>query len=193
MAITLDGTTGINTSGTLVATGSLTTSSSLTTGTGAVYNGLQASTAVASTSGTTVDFTSIPSWVKRITILFNGVSTTGSSDLLFQLGTGGTPETSGYVGTSAKYNSGSTTNVGPVNAAGFSITAGTGDASYGLMTLNNISGNIWICAANLNGTTSNMNVVTGSKTLAGVLNMVRITTVSGTPTFDAGSINIFYE
>ena len=33
----------------------------------------------------------------------------------------------------------------------------------------------------------------GAKALAGTLNMVRITTVNGTDTFDAGSINILYE
>jgi len=56
-----------------------------------VVNGVNSSivsgTAVASTSGTSIDFTSIPSWVKRITVMFNGVSTNGSSNLLVQLGT----------------------------------------------------------------------------------------------------------
>ena len=33
----------------------------------------------------------------------------------------------------------------------------------------------------------------GSVTLAGTLDRVRITTVNGTDTFDAGSINILYE
>jgi len=89
MSIVLDGTTGINTSGTLVATGSLTTSSNLTTGTGAIYNGIQSSTSVSTTSGTAIDFTNIPSWVKRITIMFNVVTT--NSGLYVQLGYGSTP------------------------------------------------------------------------------------------------------
>jgi hypothetical protein len=37
------------------------------------------------------------------------------------------------------------------------------------------------------------NVVSGSKTLAGTLDRIRITTVNGTDTFDAGQINILYE
>lgn len=154
---------------------------------------ISSSTAQTTTSGTSIDFTSIPSWVKRITVIFNGVSTTGSSNINVQLGTGGSPETSGYLGTSARYNSGSTTSVGSTDSTGFSMTTGTSDVIYGIMTLNNISGNTWICAANLNGTGSNMTVITGSKSLSGTLNMVRITTASGTPTFDAGTVNIFYE
>ena len=61
-------------------------SAGVTTNSGAVYDGLQRGTAVASTSGTSVDFTSIPSWVKRITVMFNGVSTSGTSNPLVQLG-----------------------------------------------------------------------------------------------------------
>ena len=83
MAITLDGSSGIN------------TSSSVTTGTGAVYNGLQSSTAQATTSGTSITFTGIPSWVKRITVMFNGVSTSGTSPVQIQLGAGSVT-TTGY-------------------------------------------------------------------------------------------------
>ena len=39
-------------------------------------------TAQNTTSGTSIDFTGIPSWVKRITVMFQGVSTTGSSQVL---------------------------------------------------------------------------------------------------------------
>ena len=63
------------------------------TGVGVLTSG----TAVASTSGTSIDFTGLPSWVKRITVIFNGVSLSGSSNLLIQLGTGSTTyTTSGY-------------------------------------------------------------------------------------------------
>ncbi len=47
-------------------------------------------TAVASTSGTSIDFTGIPSWVKRVTILFKGVSISSTSQFLIQLGSGST-------------------------------------------------------------------------------------------------------
>jgi hypothetical protein len=64
---------------------------------------ITAGTAVASTSGTSIDFTSIPSWVKRITVMIAGVSTNGSSIIQIQLGDSGGVETSGYTGTTG-YN-----------------------------------------------------------------------------------------
>ena len=70
-------------------------------------------TAVASTSGTSIDFTSIPSTVKRITIMFDGVSTNGTSRGMIQIGTSSGVATSGYSG-GAGY--GTTTGA---NSAGF--------------------------------------------------------------------------
>jgi len=150
-------------------------------------------TAQASTSGTSIDFTSIPSWVKRITVMYNGVSTSGTSFWLLRLGTGGTPETTGYdsIGVNAQAGNSLTT-----STAGFLIYANV--ASYvvsGSMVITNVSGNIWVCSG-LVGTSTGASVqfpTTGKKTLAGVLDMVRVTTVNGTDTFDAGSINILYE
>jgi len=149
-------------------------------------------TAVASTSGTSIDFTSIPNWVKRITVVFNGVSTNGSSMSLIQLGTGATTyTTSGYVSTS----------VGAASSPGAaSYTAGFGirndDASYvmsGHMVITNISGNIWISSHTTRITTGVCPIGGGSVTLGATLTAVRITTVNGTDAYDAGSINILYE
>lgn len=192
MSIVLDGTSGINTSGTLVATGSLTTSSSLTTGTGAVYNGLQASTAVASTSGTSIDFTSIPSWVKRITIMFSGVSTSGSSNYQVQVGST-TIQTTGYSSRVFRDATAAAT-----ATSGFLLTATIGATSLngGIITLTNISGNLWSFTsilADIVGGNSNYAGGYMTSALSGTLDRVRITTVNGTDTFDAGSINILYE
>jgi hypothetical protein len=151
-------------------------------------------TSQTTTSGTSIDFTGIPSWVKRVTVMFNGVSTTGTSPVLLQLGTSSGIESSGYVGTSAEYANGNTTDITSVDSAGFNIqNANTSDVSYGTFVFTNITSNTWICSANVSKTTTVMNVITGSKSLSGTLDRVRITTVSGTPTFDAGSINILYE
>jgi hypothetical protein len=151
-------------------------------------------TAVTSTSGASIDFTSIPAWVKRITLMFNGVSTTSSSPVMIQLGTGGSPETSGYVGTSARYANGNITSVASIEAAGFDLLEGSSsDSMYGAWVFTNITGNTWVCSANISRNTSTMVVVTGSKALSSVLNMLRITTVLGTSAFDAGSVNIMYE
>jgi hypothetical protein len=72
-------------------------SASVTINSGAVL-GITSGTAVASTSGVSIDFTSIPSWVKRITVMFSGVSTNGTSPLQVQLGTSGGVDATSYIG-----------------------------------------------------------------------------------------------
>jgi hypothetical protein len=153
-----------------------------------------AGTAVASTSGTSIDFTSIPSWVKRITVMFNGVSLNGTSSILEQIGNS-TPTTTGY----SSITSFVTNNAGYgtlTSTSGFPIQGG--DAAYvvfGALVITNISGNIWTANGNQGNITSSPFVINsaGIVSLASALNMVRITTVNGTNTFDAGSINILYE
>jgi hypothetical protein len=149
-------------------------------------------TAVASTSGTSIDFTGIPSWVKRVTVMFNGVSTSGSSFGLVQLGDSGGIETTGYTGANS-YSGGSTSGANPTTGFGF----GNNNDSFtfsGHMIITNVSGNIWI-ASSIGGSTNTFLSCMGggNKTLSAVLDRVRITTVNGTDTFDAGSINILYE
>ena len=154
-----------------------------------------AGTAVASTSGTSIDFTSIPSWVKRVTVMFNGVSTNGTSAPLVQLGTSGGIQ-------STSYDSGAvyvTTVVGINNStAGFLLSAShaASDILYGniFICLQDSATGTWTMNANFerNGGAA-LGICAGRKTLSGTLDRVRITTVNGTDTFDAGSINILYE
>jgi hypothetical protein len=149
-----------------------------------------AGTAVASTSGTSIDFTSIPSWVKRVTVMFNGVSTSGTSSFLIQIGAGSVT-TSGYVGSASSYANTVTT-----STAGFILTqANVASASYnGHIVITNITSNTWVESSTLLPTGSNTGQGSGgSIALGGTLDRVRITTVGGTDTFDAGSINILYE
>ena len=157
---------------------------------------LTSGTAAASTSGTSIDFTGIPSWVKRITVMFNGVSTNGTSHVLVQIGTGGVPTTTGYSSASSFVNITSSVAGGITSTAGFIVFYGSATyISGGNFTITNVSGNIWTFAgiiANLT-TASYTGQSAGSGSLSGTLNMVRITTVNGTDTFDAGSINILYE
>lgn len=188
MAITLDGTAGINTSGTLVATGSLTTSSSLTTGTGAIYNGIQASTSVATTSGTSVDFTSIPSWVKKITLMMNQVSIS-SGNITVQLGTSGGIVSTGYLGGSGVFVNGNTTSVG-AKTAGFP-TENSNTNIVGIWTICNFSGNTWTAAWNWNNTGSQCGSGGSYIALGSALTTVRV--LAGAGTFSAGSVNILYE
>lgn len=149
--------------------------------------------AVASTSGTSIDFTGIPSWVKRITVMFAGVSTNGSSNILIQIGNGSFT-TSGYI--SVGFGSIGT----GVNATSFTTGFGLRDANSaayvmsGNATITNITGNTWTESHSM-GVSSGNGVAAGGgySALSGTLDRVRITTVNGTDTFDAGSINILYE
>ena len=160
---------------------------------------LTSGTAVASTSGTSIDFTSIPSWVKRITVMFDGVSTNGSSAPQIQLGDSGGVETTGYVA-GGGIGQQSQNWVLTAFTNGFPIAAANGAwgataVFYGSMTITNFSGNVWVAnAAFYNSTASiQMYLTAGSKTLSSTLDRIRITTDNGTDTFDAGSINILYE
>jgi hypothetical protein len=162
-----------------------------------VNSAIVSGTAVASTSGTSVDFTSIPSWVKKITVMLSGVSTNGTSNYQIQIGDSGGVETTGYGGSSSAVSGG--TAAGQVYAgAGFTLfgtyaAAGT-YSGYITISLLDSSTNTWNAFGSLARTDSVYSIyTTGSKSLSATLDRVRITTVNGTDTFDAGTINILYE
>lgn len=196
MAVTLNASTSTGYIQTADTSGDLALQSNGTTqftvsSTGA-YGQLKASTAVASTSGTSIDFTSIPSWVKRITVMFNGVSTNGLSFFRVRIGPTAGVETTGYVGAS-----GSPSSVA-LFSGGFDIASNNAanTTQQGLFTLAllDASTNTWIASWGIgNAVNPGVGVGGGSKSLSGALSIVRITTVNGTDTFDAGTINILYE
>ena len=170
-------------------------SAGVTTNSGAVYNGLQTDTAKSATS-TSVDFTGIPSWVKRITVMFSGVSTNGTSIIQFQLGDSGGIETTGYA---AQANTITTTPAvtATTSTSGFPIgaTASVAAMTYsGHALFTKLVGDTWVFSSVIiRDSTASSNFGAGSKTLSDTLTQVRITTVNGTDTFDAGTINIIYE
>ena len=147
----------------------------------------------ATTSGVFKEFTSIPSWVRRITVALNGVSTNGATNILVQIGTGGTPTTSGYAGYSVfSWASG----IVPVSAtAGIPIFNNAASYNhYGHLILTNISGNSWLASGQfVTAGTQGSTISGGAITLAGVLNYLRIVTANGTDAFDAGAVNISWE
>jgi hypothetical protein len=152
---------------------------------------LTSSTAQATTSGTSKDFTGIPSWVKRITVMFDGVSTNGTSIIQIQLGDLGGIETTGYAGTAWTANT-----INTNMSAGLLISGDNAASSvyHGSISISLLGSNTWTATGSLgrsNATT--INSMGGSKTLSATLDRVRITTVNGTDTFDAGSVNILYE
>jgi hypothetical protein len=146
-------------------------------------------TAVASTSGTSIDFTGLPAWCKKITVMFSGVSTNGSSVVQLQIGAGSVT-TSGYLGAVWVTSSNASMSAGFLTSS----SAAAGDTRYLIATLATLGSNIWVYS--FSGGYGNGAYTAyggGGLTLGGTLDRVRITTVNGTDTFDAGSINILYE
>ena len=145
-------------------------------------------------SGTAIDFTGIPSWAKRITIIFNGLSLNSTSHLLVQIGSGSFV-TSSYVGSSGEVSTSAPNQCnGITSSAGFPVYIGVAASNaWGTMVLNLITSNAWLSSHSVGKSTAAASGGGGSSALSGALDRVRITTVSGTDTFDAGSVNIMYE
>ena len=150
-------------------------------------------TAVASTSGTAIDFTSIPSWVKRVSVLLNKTSISGTSNILIQLGTSGGIDSSNYEAQASIVNVAVATNN---STSGFIVRDDEAAARIsGIMTIANVSSNFWVASGalcNVGGTES-VQMVAGAKELPATLDRVRIRSGNGTDTFDGGSVNIMYE
>jgi hypothetical protein len=155
---------------------------------------LVSGTAVASTSGTSIDFTGIPAGVRRITVMFSGTSLSGTSQYLVQIGAGSVTS-SGYSSAGSAFTNTSTATV-LTSTAGFVIRNPANAATLlnCIMTIVNITGNTWVSSHSYGESgTGAIGTGGGNLALGGTLDRVRITTVNGTDTFDAGSINILYE
>jgi hypothetical protein len=148
-------------------------------------------TSVATTSGTSIDVTSIPSWVKRITFMFNGVSTNGSSIPLIRLGDAGGVEATGYVGAAADYGAWvGRTDGFPLSRSWLNNYALRGAITFSLFDPNT---NLWVASGAADDAAAFVISFGGAKSLSETLDRIRLTTVNGTDTFDAGSVNISYE
>jgi hypothetical protein len=175
-----------------------TTITALGTGTGGAgtYT-VSASQTVSSTTITVVglDFYNIPSWVKRITVMLKGVSTNGTSDYLVQVGSGSVT-TSGYLGAVTRFN-GATPATGNLTS-GYLINGSSGTAAGALydavIDIVLVSTNNYLIRG-IMGAEASVYTAFGccQIPLGGTLDRVRLTTVAGTDTFDAGSVNILYE
>lgn len=144
-------------------------------------------------SGTAIDFTGIPSWAKRITVIFNGVSTSGTSSIIVQVGTGLGIVTADYIGAATTLDS----------AVGYSAY------STGFLLLDGVGAATFLCRGVYNLIIDNLSIIethqlssnsasaqlfgSGSVSIPQTLDRIRITTVNGTDLFDAGTINILVE
>jgi hypothetical protein len=148
-----------------------------------------------SLSGTSTDFTSIPSWVKRITILIDSAVTSANSQYAIQVITASGAVTTGYTGGASSTASGST---GYVVSSGtrFPISFSSVTTNTSTIQLSNITSNKWVLSSTggtNSGSTAVTNTATGSVDAGDTLTGIRITTVAGTATFNSGTANIIYE
>lgn len=165
-------------------------------GAAVVSIGITLGTSTATTSGTSIDFTGIPSTAKRITVNLKSVSTDGTSVHLIQLGDSGGVETSSYDTAASTLSSGA---ISASYTTGFGLRGNANVAAHAysgtiIFSLEESSTNQWIGAGALaiDGTGATI-LVAGYKALSATLDRVRLTTVNGTNTFDAGEVNITYE
>jgi hypothetical protein len=169
--------------------------------TGSALDGIQNNlmfleTAKATTSGTSINFTGIPSWAKKITVMFNGVSTNGASIVQIQLGTSGGIQSTGYATETYSVQATGTGLITATTGHTLTLNAGASDiirgtATYTLVDAGNAT---WVSTSYVQYRTGVVSALSSSiKTLSGTLDRLRLTTVNGTDTFDAGSINILIE
>jgi hypothetical protein len=121
--------------------------------------------------------------------MFSGVSTNGTSNYLVQLGDSGGFETTGYQSVAADRADETQ------STAGFIMSSGTTAATIfdGSIVITLISSNNWSEFGSISGRDVRVWNFAGSKALSDTLDRVRITTVNGTDTFDAGTINLLWE
>lgn len=153
-------------------------------------------TYTATTSGTAIDFLSIPAGVKEINVNLVEVSVSGTSQMQLRIGDSGGIETSGYLGVSFLFVNGVAPAADASATAGFNLISN--DAAYkltGTLTLSLVDAatNLWVCSGSLAETVNGRQIdVNGRKALSATLDRVQLTTVGGSDTFDNGSMNISY-
>lgn len=149
-------------------------------------------TSVPYTSFTTTtyhEFTNVPSWAKRITVLFSGISTSGTNNYLVQIGTGGVTAITGYASTSQQGATSATATSGFIASQGVAAAR----VVYGSMQIYLVSPYVYVASSILSDYTAAAHIGGGGINLGGVIDRVRVTTVNTVDTFDAGSVNILYE
>jgi hypothetical protein len=157
---------------------------------------ITAATAVTA-SGASVDFTNIPSWVKRITVTMTGISFAAAGVGRIRIGTSGGLVTTGYAGgivgvATTPIVSLDSLGASPEGLAGIGASA-AGTVITGQFVIVNVTGNTWQCTGSSvrNTDTAALNISNGWIALSGTLD--RLSLVATTSTFDAGTINILYE
>ena len=184
--------TGTSTLTGAVASGAITSTGLVTGATGALYPIVRPG-ASKTASGSSVDFTAIPSWVNRITVQIAGLSYAAAGVGVIRIGSSSTLVTTGYTTANTSVTSvPAVTMTSITNGLGTINTSAGSTVIYGSYVLTLMGSNLW----QYNGQTARsgddtLNFGNGYITLAGALDVLSLVATSST--FDAGTINILYE
>lgn len=161
---------------------------------GGLVGAIKSSGVLATTSGTAIDSTGIPSTAKRVTVIVNAVSTNGSSAVLLQLGTSVGVLATGYTSDLFLYNSGGAQASGTQGHM-LASTSAASNSFIGRVVFEHVGSNIWIGTGHTRYGASGgaMTFHTSLVGLSGALDRIRLTTANGTDLLDAGQINVFWE
>jgi hypothetical protein len=180
---------------------SISSSQVVTMNGGAVYP-INSSEVITPTAVSSVNFTSIPPWVKRITVMLNNVSLSGTDAITIRIGDSGGLETTGYNGNFFSIYDSGTINVNDLTdnfqltPSGGGTSSGTNYFGQAILSLLDASTNTWvitsIVSANSTSVTARQGHLSGGKTLTATLDRLTVIT-SGGNTFDNGTISILYE
>jgi hypothetical protein len=151
-------------------------------------------TSQASTTGTTVDFLGIPTWARKITLVMHAVSSDSTGHLLVQIGSGSTPETTGY----NNAISFAITSAGAVNTtastAGFPIrSAAATQAFTGALTIYGTGNNYWTAMGNFASSVGTVATSTCTGTIDTFTNVGILRVTLSTGNFDGGVMTVLYE
>ena len=163
-----------------------------------VQDGL-AAPQTAPASAAPIEFTGIRSDARRITVMFNGLSTDGSEEIIIQIGDSGGYETASYISNVSAIRGTSAQEI-PITSGFAVVDVGVSTDSYTgavTLTLMNSSTNYWVVSGNLviiaSGVTTGNLHISGGRALDSVLTQLRITTTGTPDDWDAGSVNILVE
>ena len=142
--------------------------------------------------GTVIIHDGIPTWARRVTIMYSGLSTNGVNPVVIQAGSG-TFKTSGYLGAAAVVE----------GATGYTVGFGIGnsnvsgaDVQHGTVVLNLLDSatNTWVAGGTAARSDSvEVGFTSGAVSLDSTLDRIRFTTTTGSDVFDAGMTNIMWE
>ena len=149
---------------------------------------------IATTSGTAIEATGLSADVKRIVLHLRGVSTNEATPIIIQLGTSGGYVTSGYVARSTLLRN--TPQIGIAShTSAFDISNAVNSDRIGIAVFERSATDthIWTLSGYITEATSPQAfILSGYISLGAALDRIRLTSGSGTATFDGGALGISY-